>query len=211
MSKLPVKQSAMNDLGVGAGLLLTSAPAIDETTHVIEIHDPIILGVTTGGITFNPNPQFRSRTVDGLASNTAGVHTIDRFEPTVSANFLTEDLNVLLKAVGFGDISGNEIIARHTAVIASDYKNLWFLQQKSDGSSVLIKLKNSICTAGSSIKTTSEGETEIPLTFVGNYTIEDQETPPFEITIIPAPMEPSQPATQSEELTPSEETVGGEE
>lgn len=205
MSKLPVKQDVFNNMGVGAGLILTSAPTVDQSTNVITILDSQILGATRGGITFNPNPQPRSRVVDGVASNTVGAHIYDRYEPTISGTFITQNLAVLLKAVGFGDIASQKIVARHEPSTSDDYKDLWFVQRISGGGSQIVKLCNAICTSGSAIKSNDNGETEIPLTFVGNYTLADQDTPPFEIEIVPAPVTPtpaqSTPAEQTQEVS----------
>ena len=200
MSKLQVKQDVFNDMGVGAGLILTSAPTVDQSTNVIKISDSQILGATRGGITFNPNPQSRTRVVDGVASNTVGAHIYDRYEPTISGTFITQNLAVLLKAVGFGDIASQKIVARHEPSTSEDYKDLWFVQRISGGGSQIVKLCNAICTSGSAIKSNDNGETEIPLTFVGNYTLADQDTPPFEIEIVPAPVTPTpEPTPEPEE------------
>ena len=200
MSKLQVKSDVFSELGVGAGLLLSSAPTINESTNAITITDASIIGATRGGFTFNPNPQTRARVVDGLASNTVGAHTIDRYEPTLAGTFITADLATLKKACGFGDISDNELTFRHD-VKSEDYFDVWFIQMRSDGGAIILKLSNASCaiTAGS-LKTTDAGETEISLTFVGNYTIADQDTPPFSIQMVDAPVTPTP--------TPTEQTQG---
>lgn len=188
MAKLNVKQDVFSELGVGAGLLLSAAPTINETTHAITISNSSILGATRGGFTFNPNPSVRSRAVDGLAANTVGAHVIDYYTPTLSGTFITADLPTLKKACGFGDISGNDLTFRHDVNTSSDYFDVWFIQRRSDGGSIILKLSNASCTiTAGSIKTNDAGETEISLTFVGNYTIADQDTVPFSIEMVDAP------------------------
>lgn len=206
MSKLQVKTDVMDDIGVGAGLILTAEPTVDSTTHVVTIANDTILGATRGGITFNPNPQVRSRAIDGIASNTVGIHAVDRYEPTLSATFITGDLDVLLKAVGFGDISAEDVLTARHDVKATDYADLWFIELMSDGGSKLYYIKNAICTAGAAIKTNDNGETEIPLTFVGNYDLNDQESAPFTIARIPAPVTPEPTPEPTPTPTPTDNT-----
>lgn len=200
MSRMQVKTDVMNDVGVNAGLILKSAPTVDLTTNTVTIANSSILGATRGGITFNPKPQARSRAVDGIAANTVGIHAVDRYEPTLSGTFITATLEVLLKAVGFGDVDAvtNAIAARHE-VKSEDYADLWFYMQMSDGGAEIIKLNNAICTAGADIKTNDNGETEIPLTFVANYALDDQDTPPFSIQRIGAPITPTPEPEEPEE------------
>lgn len=191
MAKLQVKQDVFSELGVGAGLLLSAAPTVNSSTNAITITNGSIIGATRGGFTFNANPQTRSRTVDGLASNTVGAHIIDRYEPTLEGTFITADLDTLKKACGFGDIDDNALTFRHD-VKSDDYFDIWFIQRRSDGGAIILNILNASCaiTAGS-LKTTDEGETEISLTFVGNYTLADQDTPPFNIELVDAPVTPT--------------------
>lgn len=196
MGKLQVKQDVFNNLGLGAGIITTAEPTVDSTTNEVTINDADILGATRGGGTFNPNPQVRSRSIDGLAANTVQIHAVDRYEPTLSATFITASLEVLLKGVGFGDISAEDVLTARHEVKATDYETIYFVESMSDGGVKIYELDNAICTAGAAVKTNNEGETEIPLTFVGNYTINDQDTPPFKITRVT-------PVTPTPEPTPT--------
>lgn len=180
---MQVKQNVLNEIGVGAGLLLKARPTI--TGSSVTISDDSILGASRGGFTFNPTPSTRSRAIDGLASNTVGIHAVDRYEPTLSGTFITANSDVLLKALGFADNTSNVLTARHK-VKSTDYVDIWFIQPRTDGGYILIEIKNAVTTTGTNIKTNDNGETEIPLTLVGNYTLASQDTPPFSITIIPA-------------------------
>lgn len=202
MVKLQVKQDVFDNMGTGAGLVLDAAPTIDTVTNEITITNSTIIGATRGGITINANPTTRSRAVDGLASNTKGAHIVDRYEPTFSATFITEEPYILLRACGFGDIDANNIMTmRHnvdTSTGSTDYIDLYVVETRTDGGANIYHLKNATCTAGANIKTNHEGETEIPLTFIGNYDLEDQNTVPFDMQIVPAPVD-AQPSTDQTE------------
>lgn len=198
MANLPIKEDVFDELGVGAGILLTEKPTIDPDTNEITVDNASILGATRGGFTFNPTPQSRERSVDGLAPNTVGAAIIDYYRPTLTATFITANPKMFGLALGLGDITGYAVNYRHN-IKSADYHDYYILQALSGGGAYLLHIINGLAqTNGSTIRTNANGETEVPVTIVGNYSLSDQDTAPYDLEFIPAPVEP----------TPEPETAG---
>lgn len=143
-----------------------------------------VLSATNGGITFSAGPQWFIPAVDGIHGNVkGGGKRIINWVATLSFTAVEADAEVLAKALGCADVSGNVITGRHT-IKAEDYSDIYFIGEKSDGSVIQITLKNALNENGLNLTTTNNGNGGIAFTFNANYDISDLDTPPFEIETI---------------------------
>ena len=146
-----------------------------------------VLSATNGGITVAIVPEFFTPTIDGNFDNVKGTgKTITIYTATLSFTAVEADAEVLAKALGCADISGNIITGRHK-IKASDYSDIYAIGEKGDGSIVQVTLKNAMNTNGLNLTTANNGNGGIAFTISANYDVSDLDTPPFEIeTIVPA-------------------------
>ena len=167
-TKLP--SDAFTHLQLNAGIL------VDEfTPGTATIGN--ILGATSGGIQFNSNPSFSDfgEDVDNCPANMLELKHLDGYDPTMSGTFLTCTPTVIKSLVAAGDID------------ATDFEEVWWIGDYSDVNTganagfLAIHLMNALNQSGFQIKSGKNAKGQMAFEYHGHYTIEDQETVPFEI------------------------------
>ena len=166
-------ENTFEKIGLNAGVLL------NKFTSVEAIADEDIIGATRGGSTITVPSTMRNISVDGVRGNTAESYVVDGWTPTFAFTLLTTDKVRTQMALGVADITEDgKVIPRHT-VKAEDFKDYYWVGERSDGVAIVMCLKNAISTGGLSWRTTANGEVESSITLTGNYTTADQDTAPF--------------------------------
>ena len=170
------------NIQLGAGAILKT-----KYTKGMTLSYENILSATNGGITLAIVPEYFTPTIDGNFDNVKGTgKTIIRYTATLSFTAVEADAEVLAKALGCADTTGNVITGRHK-INASDYSNIYAIGEKGDGSIIQVTLKNAMNTSGLNLTTTNNGNGGISFSISANYDVNDLDTPPFEIeTIVPA-------------------------
>lgn len=175
-----VTQNTFQNLQLNEGAFLTSPYAGTLT-------DSQILSATRGGATINITPVYRTRNIDGVPANTKEARTVDSV--TVTASFVALEANedLITKACGVADYDSTtgKITLRHK-VKTTDFADLYWIGDISDGRKVQIKFANALNTSGLSLTTAQNDEGGLSMTFEGNYSVADLDTPPVEITFIEA-------------------------
>lgn len=181
-----VPSDTFEKLQLNAGILVDSfTPA----TGVIGN----ILGATTGGINFTTNPEFTDfgEDIDNIPNNTKELKHLKWFAPKMAGTFLTCSPAVAKKLVGSADIDSSDsthVIPR-AEILSSDFADVWWIGDYSDVNTgadagfMAIHLMNSLNTAGFQIQSEKDNKGKLSFEFEGHYSIEDQETVPFEIYI----------------------------
>lgn len=177
-----LNSNTAQNLQLGAGAILKA-----KHTAGTKITAENVLSATNGGITFSAVPEWFTPSVDGMFDNIkGGGKRIVRWVVTLSFTAVEADAEVLARALGCADTTGNVIKGRHT-INASDYADIYAIGEKGDGSIIQITVKNAMNTSGLSLVTANNGNGGISFTINGNYDIADLDTPPFEIeTLVPA-------------------------
>lgn len=150
-----------------------------------------LIGATQGGGSFSAVPTVRKIEVDGAKENVAQLQSIDGWVVTMTANVkeVTADNMVLAlgaakseEAAGEG-VAGNTRITAKADFEASDYlENItWVGRLSGSQDPVIIVVKNAVSVNGLSLTMADKAEANIPLTVTGHYSLDDLETPPFEI------------------------------
>ena len=170
------------------------------TGILVEDFDPTtgevtgLLGATTGGITFNSNPEYEDYAdgVDNLPLNTAEMKKIKQFNPEITGTFVSvspERIKMLIAAADIDENYEDETVTHivpRTDINMNDFTDLWWVGDYSDvntgeGAGFLaIHVMNTLSTGGYSI-TAAEGKGQHGFTFTGHYTLAEQDTVPFEI------------------------------
>lgn len=161
-------------VGLGAGVLLKSYTGILET----DLADNNIICATRAGATLTVPNGYRNISIDGIKTNTVESYISDGYTPTISFTALTTDKDMVIRALGCADIIDNKVVPRHEFK-SSDFKDVYWLGERSDGVTIVCCFNNTISTGGLSWKTNDKGELESSITLTANYTANDQDTVPF--------------------------------
>ena len=117
----------------------------------------------------------------------------------MSGNFVTVDTALGKDLVGAADIDKSDAtkIVPRNDVQADDFQDLWWIGDYSDkngntnGGYVAIHMLNGLSTGGFQIQSTSRGKGQFAFEFTGHYSIEAQDTVPFEVYIKTGTDEPT--------------------
>lgn len=180
-----IPQETFEDLQVETGILLTN---FDPETGSFDDSD--ILTATTGGITVNVKPTFTDygEDVDNCPNNTKELKIVDE----VDVNVQTTALNINGANIKFmlaaADVDQNgKITVRKGMLKATDFKDIWFVGDISNGGFVAVHILNALSTDGFSLKTGKKSKGNVGLTLTGHFSINDPEVVPVEFYIgVPA-------------------------
>ena len=170
-----MKQIASNTfekVELGAGVLLNKFTTVDA------IADEDIVCATRAGGTLTLPTGFRNIAVDGVKTNTVESYVTDGYTPTLAFTALTANADMVKVAIGAADIVDGKVIPRHK-VNNADFRDYYWVGERSDGSAVVFFLGNCISTGGLSWRRNDRGESESAITLTANYTAADQDTVPF--------------------------------
>ena len=152
-----------------------------------------ILGATTGGIQFSTNPAFTDfgENVDNVPNNMKELKHLDGHDPQMSGTFLTCSPSLAKKLVGAADIDGSDStrVVPRAELLSTDFTELWWVGDYSDVNTganagfIAIHLFNALNTTGFQIQSAKNDKGQLAFEFHGHYSIEDQDTVPFEIYV----------------------------
>lgn len=150
-----------------------------------------LIGATQGGGSFSAVPTVRKIEVDGAKENVAQLQGIDGWVVTMTANVkeVTADNMALALGAAKSEAATEEGVAGSTKIMAkadfeaADYlENItWVGRLSGSQDPVIIVVKNAVSVNGLSLTMADKAEANIPLTVTGHYSLDDLETPPFEI------------------------------
>lgn len=181
-----VPEDTFEKLQLNAGILVD---AFNPSTGVIGN----ILGATTGGINFTSNPEFTDfgEDIDNVPNNMMELKHLNAFDPTMSGTFLTCTPALARSLVGAAVIDPQDstrVIPR-AELLTTDFEDVWWIGDYSDVNTgdnagyLAIHLMNALNTAGFQIQSTKNEKGQLAFEYHGHYSIEDQDTVPFEIYV----------------------------
>ena len=181
-TKLP--ENAFTKLQLNAGILVD---AFTPETGVIGN----ILGATSGGISFASNPTFSDfgEDVDNCPANMMDLKHLDSMDPTMSGTFLTCSPAIIKDLVAAGDVDRSDTtkVVPRNELLASDFKDLWWIGDYSDKNTgdsagfLAIHLMNALNQSGFAIQSGKNAKGQMSFEYHGHYSMAAQETVPFEI------------------------------
>ena len=183
-TKIP--EDTFKNIQLNAGMLVkTFDPATQEITG--------LMGATTGGVNFTATPTFEDfgEDIDNCPKNTLELKKLTEWAVTLSGNYATVTADLAKMLIGAADIDSQDqtkIIPRND-VLASDFDDVWWVGDYSDvndGSSAgfcAIHMLNALNTGGFQIQSTDKGKGQFAFSFEGHYSMDAQDTVPFELYI----------------------------
>ena len=185
-TKIP--SDAFQRLQINAGILTT-----DFTPSTGAIGAAGQIGATTGGVSFAATPTYSDygEDIDNCPKNMKELKKLESWEATISGTFVNADTAIAKMLVGAADIGTPDTtkITPRNDVLESDFETIWLVGDYSDkngetnGGFIAIKLINALSTGGFQIQTADKAKGQFAFTFTGHYSMDAQDTPPFEIYI----------------------------
>jgi len=176
-----ISQDAFDEFQVDAGVLLKT---FDPSSPKLE--DANIICATTGGInpTCVPTYSDMGEDVDNVPSGTKELMHLDGWETTLGFTALNTTKEVIRMALGAADI-GTESgkITPRRDLKDTDFSDVWWVGDRSDGGLVAIRLINALSTSGFSLQTTKNGKGQIAVTLTGHVSISAQDVVPMEFYV----------------------------
>ena len=183
-TKIP--SDAFQKLQINAGILTT-----DFTPSTGQIGAAGQIGATTGGVSFAATPTYSDygEDIDNCPKNMKELKKLESWEATISGTFVNADTAIAKMLVGAADIGTPDTtkITPRNDVLESDFETIWLVGDYSDkngetnGGFIAIKLINALSTGGFQIQTADKAKGQFAFTFTGHYSMDAQDTPPFEI------------------------------
>lgn len=176
-----VPQSAFDEFQVDAGVLLKKFDPANP-----ELVDEDIICTTTGGInpTCVPTYSDLGEDVDNCPNGMMELMNLDGWETSLGFTALTTTAEAIRMALGAADISAEtgKITPRRN-LKGTDFADVWWVGDRSDGGLVAIRLINALSTSGFSLQTTKNGKGQISVTLSGHVSIKAQDVVPMEFYV----------------------------
>jgi hypothetical protein len=179
-----VRATAFEEIQMNAGIVLDD---FDPATGV----KGNIIGVTSGGLSFNSNPEYEDfgEDMDNVPANTWQLKRVRSYDPALSGNWVTITAAEAKRMNGAGTLSGNKITPSHE-LKESDFDDIWVVGDYSDKNSgaatagfVAIHIMNALNTGGMQWQTTKDGKGQFAFDYHGHYDLTDIDTVPYEIYV----------------------------
>ena len=185
MKYTKIPETTFQNLQLNAGVLLSTFNPESAT-----VANESIIGATTGGVNFTATPTFSDygEDIDNCPKNMMELKKLDSWEISMSGTYVTVDANAVKSLVGAADASGNKITPRND-VLLSDFTDIWWVGDYSDkngetnGGFVAIHMMNALSTGGFAIQSSDNGKGNFAFTYTAHYSMDAQDTVPFEVYV----------------------------
>lgn len=176
-----ISQEAFDEFQVDAGVLLKSFDPANP-----ELIDINIICTTTGGINPTCVPTYSDfgEDVDNVAAGTKELMRLDGWETTLGFTALNTTPETIRMALGAADIdaASGKITPRRN-LKDTDFSDIWWVGDRTDGGLVAIRLINALSSSGFSLQTTKNGKGQIAVTLSGHVSIKEQDVVPMEFYV----------------------------
>lgn len=176
-----VSQDVFDEFQVDAGVLLKS---FDPASP--ELVDEDIICATTGGINPTCVPTYSDwgEDVDNVPNGMKELMHLDGWETSLGFTALNTTAEVIRMALGAADIGAeNGAIIPRRDLKDTDFADVWWVGDRSDGGLVAIRLINALSSSGFSLQTTKNGKGQIAVTLNGHPSINEQSKVPMEFYV----------------------------
>lgn len=182
-----IAEDAFKELQLNAGVLVNE---FEPGTGALELNN--ILGATSGGINFKATPTFTDfgADIDNCPNNMKELMRLSTWDVSLSGTFITVDVSGVHKLIGAADIdiSDNKVTPRNT-LKDTDFHDIWWIGDYSDkngaskGGFIAVHMMNALSTGGFQIQSGKETKGQFAFEFKGHYSLENQDTVPFEVYV----------------------------
>lgn len=152
-----------------------------------------LLGATSGGVNFTDKPTYKDfgEDIDNCPKNMKELKILESREVKVAGTFVTITANTAKTLAGSADVDAQDsthIIPRND-ILQTDFTTLWWIGDYSDVNTganagfIAIKLMNALNTSGFAIQSTDKEKGKFAFEFTGHYSMDAQDTVPYELYI----------------------------
>lgn len=182
-----IPETTFQEIQLNAGMIVKSFnPATREASGQI--------GATTGGVQFSATPTFSDygEDIDNCPKNSMELKKLDEWEITLASTLITmnaETAKLLIAAADVDSDNSGHIIPRNDIKVA-DFQDIWWVGDYSDKNTgdsagyIAIHMMNVINTGGFAIQSTDKAKGQFAFTFTAHYSLNAQDTVPFEVYIL---------------------------
>lgn len=191
-----IPTTTFQELQLNAGVL-----ASEFTPGTGALVESNILGATSGGINFSAVPEFTDfgEDIDNCPKNTKELKKIDSWTITLSGTFATMKTSLAKALMGAADVGTTDTtkITPRVDLADGDFDDIWFVGDYSDkngatnGGFIAIKMSNALSTGGFQIQTSDKEKGKFSFEFTAHFSINTQDTVPFEVYIKAGTAEPT--------------------
>lgn len=186
MKYTQIPADTFKQIQLNAGILVEDfKPATGTITNII--------GATSGGVTFEATPTYTDygEDIDNCPKNTKELKRLDSWEAKLSGTFITMTADMVARLIASADIDAADethIVPRND-VSQEDFKDIWWVGDYSEqngeknGGFCAIHLLNGLSTGGFKIAATEKAKGTFDFEFTGHYSIDAQDTVPFEVYV----------------------------
>ena len=186
MKYTQIPADMFKQIQLNAGILVEDfKPATGTITNII--------GATSGGVTFEATPTYTDygEDIDNCPKNTKELKRLDSWEAKLSGTFITMTADMVARLIASADIDTADethIVPRND-VSQEDFKDIWWVGDYSEqngeknGGFCAIHLLNGLSTGGFKIAATEKAKGTFDFEFTGHYSIDAQDTVPFEVYV----------------------------
>lgn len=192
-----IPETAFQSLQLNAGILLSN---FTPGTGTVEETD--ILGATSGGVNFTATPTYSDfgEDIDNCPVNVLELKKLDSWEVTMSGTFITVDTALAKTLIGAADIgTGDKTkVTPRNDVLETDFSDIWWVGDYSDkngntnGGYLAIHMLNGLSTGGFQLQSGNRAKGQFSFEFTGHYSIDAQDTVPFEVYVKAGTAEPEE-------------------
>lgn len=190
-----IPETAFQNLQLNAGILLR-----DFTPGTGTVDEADIMGATSGGVNFTATPTYSDfgEDIDNAPVNVLELKRLDSWEVTMSGTFVTVDTTLAKELIGAADIdtSDTTLVKPRNDVLETDFQDIWWVGDYSDkngdtnGGYVAIHMLNGLSTGGFQLQSGNREKGQFAFEFTGHYSIDAQDTVPFEVYVKAGTAEP---------------------
>lgn len=189
-SKIPA--NTFKQLGINAAMVLSD---FDPTAGTVA--DTDIIGATSGGVNFSAAPEYTDwgEDIDNCPKNTKELKRIDDWTITMSGTFITMTPEIAEMLSAAADNTSGHIVPRDVLDLTKDFRDIWLVGDYSDVNNsgtgtgaakagfIAIHIMNALSTGGFQIQTADKEKMQFSFEFTAHYSIDAQDTVPFEIYV----------------------------
>lgn len=181
-----IPTTAFQNIQLNAGILVDSfVPSTGAIGN--------LLGATTGGVNFTDSVEYTDfgEDIDNCPKNMLELKKLDSHDVKMSGTFVTLSATTAKMLVAVGDVDADDsthIVPRND-LLTTDFVDLWWIGDYSDQNTgdnagfVAIHMMNALNTGGFQIQSTDKGKGQFAFEFTGHYSMNAQDTVPYEIYI----------------------------
>ena len=176
-----ISQDAFKSFQTDAGVLLKN---FDPASPALVDSD--IICATTGGINPTCVPTYSDwgEDVDNVPAGLKELMHLDGWETSLGFTALNTTAEVIRMALGAADTGAeNGAIVPRMELKDTDFADVWWVGDRSDGGLVAIRLINALSSSGFSLQTTKNGKGQIAVTLNGHPSINEQSKVPMEFYV----------------------------